>query len=214
MNGQSDTMRPLSGPPRPPSMAGPASSPFLPPQLKLRGPPPPPGMSRPAGPATFPGPGNQQPPMQRPPSVPQMHRMPQSVGNQSSSFSSKPVSYSSPPVLSAPKVVYSSKPVMNKPGQDPKPELTSTVDRISKKREATDSLYESSAGGSSAASSVEASTSAASLSDSHQLPTTAKKEKKGKAPKEKKIIRTAANEVWEDTSLLEWDPSKFVLSTN
>jgi len=103
---------------------------------------------------------------------------------------------------------------MNKPGQDPKPELTSTVDRISKKREATDSLYESSAGGSSAASSVEASTSAASLSDSHQLPTTAKKEKKGKAPKEKKIIRTAANEVWEDTSLLEWDPSKFVLSTN
>ena len=125
--------------------------------------------------------------------------------------------------MEAPKVVYSSKPVLNKPSavkkDTEKSGNTSSNDSkpdsiAGKKRDATEAL-----GGSDTAGGQ--TTQGAAAGDIYDTQSAAgssgggggskKDNKKGKAQqkdKQSRFIRTAANDVWEDTSLSEWDPSK------
>lgn len=121
-------------------------------------------------------------------------------------FSSPSVRYTQPVVTAAPKVVYSSKPVINKPSKKAAGSEVKVVESTgATKRTAPESVASSSS--TNVAANVAAqSGSSATVNDSGQP--VVKKDKKNKQVKEKRFVRTAANDVWEDQSLADWDPSK------
>ena len=162
---------------------------FLPPQLRVR----PPMMSISAG------------QLQPPP------HLPGNMALADATLNGGPMKYNNSErpadaVVEAPKIVYSAKPVLNKTIKKPAvPELKPIEPEpyVSRKREAptVDYVQNSTAAPSVPAPSVEP---IATSSYVESQPSA----KKGKKAKERKFIRTAANDVWEDTSLAEWDPSK------
>lgn len=205
--------QPLSRPPVPPGMT---PRPFIPSQLRPRGP----------------DPRQQRPPMYRPQVMPGMRPPPPGMmpgmpngmgpmgphGPMHTSLSGGPVQYSNQPRFEGPKVVYSSKPVLNKPVAANKDISSAAANTNSdksgpsgKKREAADA-----AGIDGVSTSSDPSYSQNMGGDSQQPPN--KKDKKNKqkqqqqqSDKKRVFIRTAANDVWEDTSLADWDPSMYSL---
>ena len=204
----------MSGPPPPPiGLTGPPRpSSFVPPQLRARGGPPiPPPVSN-GQLASAPGENIHRPSMPRPQLRPPPGMMPGVSGgmmpvglrpNQHTSVSGGPVRYAPPTVAAPPKVVYSSKPVINKPKTTASVETSKAEPVAGSKREAAEAIISQSnvTSGEAAVQSA----SASSLTDGQPH---VRKDKKNKPVKEKRFIRTAANDVWEDQSLADWDPSK------
>ncbi|XP_067938293.1 RNA-binding protein 42-like [Watersipora subatra] len=207
------TPRPMAGPPPPPpGLTGPPRpNSFVPPQLRMRA-------ATPAGPEHITNHMQATQPMLRPPAPPQIRPPPGMMpgmqtgmslaGPKSDTFTSAPVRYT-PPTVKAAKVVYSSKPVMNKPNKDSSVSSDKSLTSTGLKRDAPEpaaavinqTAYVATQSTSSASMN-------ASMNDLSQPP--AKKDKKAaKQLKDKKYIRTAANDVWEDPSLADWDPNDF-----
>lgn len=199
-NNARTTVPALSRPPAPPALNGSLNSspamPFMPPQIRLRTPGP---HGQLPGPPSFMGPPMQhQRPRLPPPSV--------STTLSSPSLSGAPIKYTDNKQAGQPiqqsKVVYAAQPVLNKPQTTPNQSSQATKDvhpvDNRRKRELDEKAQIQSQGESSNAGLEEG---------SQQSAPPAKKEKK---KKEKKFIRTAANDVWEDQSLAEWDPSMYL----
>lgn len=159
---------------------------FLPPQLRVR----PPMMAVPTG------------SLQPPPSLPA------NLTATDTTLQSGPVKYSDSQheqpksaVIEAPKIIYSAKPVLNKPTKraaEPEPVKVQVPQPEVRKHEVPPAVDYN------PPIAAPKPTSEPTTSSFDSQPPT----KKGKKAKERRFIRTAANDVWEDTSLAEWDPSK------
>lgn len=171
-----------------------------------------PAMARPPGPPIFTGGGPPSmgflPPQLRGPRVPAPQPMMMHTGPPSQPPIRNDPPVSKPATVEASKVVYSAKPVLNKVKNDTDSKTAVTTEKpaqlANRKREAPkDPAPTVTAPVAPAAPAVPAAYDP-NPSTSYMDGPNAKKEKKAQ---KKKFIRAAANDVWEDQSLADWDPS-------